>query len=390
MNNSSNGLRIFTKLIISAVIIGLTAAVVIAAVKLKPKAKKKKISKMIPVVEVISLKKSGQQAIIESMGEVSASKIMILKSRVKGEVIALHTDFTVGTTLKKGEFIAQIDKTDYEINIMSRKADLTKAQVELKLEQGRQQIAKHEWEMLKEYEGSVEESSLALREPQLKAVVANIESAKVALKRAEVDLKRTKITVPFDATIISTNVREGDQADAQTILATLIGTQTYWAELSIAIHKLKWINVPGLNGTLGSEVELTSNDGLKSTGRVIKLLPNLQEQGRMARVLVEIANPTQLSPSRKRPLLVGEFVRTRIMGIQMGDVTKIPNSAFKNNREVWLITKDKKLEVKVINPLWEDANFIYTDTTVAPSKKLIVNGLSLAIEGMTLKEVGSK
>ncbi len=390
MNNSSNGLRIFTKFIITVAIIGATAAVIVAAFKLRPKAKKKKISKMIPVVEVIVLKQARQQAIIESMGEVSPAKTMVLKSRVKGEVVSLHADFTAGTTLKKGEFIAQIDKKDYEINIMSRKADLTRVQVELQLEHGRQSIAKHEWEMLKEYESSIEDSSLALRAPQLKAVLANIEASKVALNRAEVDLKRTTLVAPFDATIISTNVREGDQADTQTTLATLIGTETYWAELSIAIHKLKWITVPGLNGTHGSKVELTSNDGLKSMGRVIKLLPNLQAQGRMARLLVEVKDPTKTSVTRKRPLLVGEFVRAKIMGVDMKSVSKIPSGAFKNNKEIWLMTDDHTLEVKAINRLWEDTSFIYTDTKLDPTKKLIVNGLSLAIEGMTLKVLGSE
>ena len=388
MTNSSNILRAIVKIAIAIGIIIFTVIAIKVAIMTKPKAKKRPVKKMIPVVEVMPITKQSQAVSIDSMGTIKPAKNIVLKTRVKGQIMSLHPQFTPGTTFKKGELLAQIDKTDYQINITSREADLIKAKTELQLEYGRQAIAKHEWEMLKQANDfKKEDNSLALRKPQLKFALANVKAAKIALERATLELQRTSIFAPFDATLVTTDVNEGDQADLQTQLATLLATDVYWAELSIAVNKLKWLQIPGVNGTVGSIVDIKSNDGLKSTGKIIKLLPDLQKDGRMARILVEITDPTVISEARNRPLLIGEYIRATISAKVIKSVIEIPRAAYKNNREIWLLSAENKLIIQPIHLLWENSRFIYTDSEIVSTNRLIVNGLTLPIVGMSLKEL---
>ncbi|MCK5835284.1 MAG: efflux RND transporter periplasmic adaptor subunit [Lentisphaeria bacterium] len=386
MSNSSNALKIFVKLIIAIGIVALTVVAIKVAIMTKPQAKKRTIKKMIPVVEVLPISKQDQPVTIEAMGLIKPAKTIVLKTRVKGQIMSLNTQFTPGSHLNKGELIAQIDKTDYKINITSRKADLIKAQTELQLEYGRQAIAKHEWTMLKEsVDIKKSDNSLALRKPQLKFAKATVEAAQIALDRAVIELERTSIHAPFESTIVTTDVNEGDQADLQTQLATLLSTDVYWAELSIAVSKLKWLQIPGITGSAGSTVQITSKDGLQSEGKIIKLLPDLQKNGRMARVLVEISDPTAISINHQRPLLIGEYVKATINGKVIKSVTQIPRSAYKNNREIWLISAKNTLMIQPLNLLWENSQYVYTDTEISSTNRLIVNGLTLPISGMSLK-----
>jgi RND family efflux transporter MFP subunit len=390
MTNSTNFLKIITKLAIAILIIVVTGIAIKVAILTKPVAKKHAIKKMVPVVEVSRINPQNYDALVNAMGTIKPAKTIILKSRVKGQIISLHPHFTPGTNLKKGEFIAQIDQTDYEIDVTSREANLIKAKTELQLEHGRQNIAKHDWKLLKNTEGFQNaDNSLALRKPQLKYHMATVKAAEISLNRAKLDLERTTISAPFAATIVTTDVNEGDQASTQTPLATLLATDIYWAELSVSVKKLKWLEIPGVNAEKGSEVEIQSQDGLKSKGHIIKLLPDLHANGRMARVLVEIKNPTKVTPNHHRPLLIGEFVQARILGKDLGEVIRIPRLAFKNNREIWLFTPEKTLKIEPINALWEDPNFIYTDSKLDLKDQLITNGLSLPIEGMALQKLNT-
>jgi RND family efflux transporter MFP subunit len=390
MTNSAYLFKTIIKIAIAFLIIIFTVVAIKVAVLTKPIAKKRPIKKMVPVVEVTNIEPQKCEALVEAMGTIKPAKTIVLKTRVKGQIVSLHPHFAPGTNLQKGEFIAQIDKTDYTINVTSSEANLIKARTELQLEYGRQNIAKHEWKLLKNTEGFQNvDNSLALRKPQLKYATATVKAAEIALNRAKLDLERTTIIAPFAATIVTTDVNEGDQADLQTKLATLLATDVYWAELSISVKKLKWLKIPGVNAEQGSEVEILSQDGLKSSGHIIKLLPDLHTKGRMARVLVEIKKPTRITNEHRRPLLIGEFIQAHITGKGLGKVVKIPRLAFKNNREIWLLTSKNTLKIEPINALWEDQDFIYTDSELDPTDQLITNGLTLPIIGMSLQRTTS-
>ena len=85
----------------------------------------------------------------------------------------------------------------------------------------------------------------------------------------------------------------GSQAMPQSDLGTLVGTDAYWVKVSIPVDRLQWVSVPG------SPATIISNGGTARKGRVIKLLGDLEEKGRMARLLVEVRDPLALRPGNE-------------------------------------------------------------------------------------------
>jgi len=102
-------------------------------------------------------------------------------------------------------------------------------------------------------------------------------------------------------------------------LVELVGTDEYWVPASMPVDRLNWIMIPRNFGETGSKVRVFYRNGIELSGTVIKLLGELEAEGRMARVLVEVKDPLGLSFAGKRhpPLLIGEYVLIEFAGRQL-------------------------------------------------------------------------
>ena len=133
-----------------------------------PKTRRRPVVKMTPLVRVIPVYPATHSVMIQAMGTVIPARELVLKSRVSGEVVATHPDFSQGGFLKKRTKILQIDDADYQLALAQNQSALVNARYALKLEQGRQEVAKREWGLLNGNKEAVEEDNeLALRRPHL-------------------------------------------------------------------------------------------------------------------------------------------------------------------------------------------------------------------------------
>jgi hypothetical protein len=116
-------------------------------------------------------------------------------------------------------------------------------------------------------------------------------------------------------------------------------------------------------------------------------LGELEAEGRMARVLVEIKDPLGLNISEKKhpPLLIGEYVRMEIEGRQLEKVYRIPRTALRDNTRIWLVSNDGKLEIRSVETVWRDAQTVLLTDGLQPGEQLIVSDLSKPVRGMPLQ-----
>jgi len=74
---------------------------------------------------------------------------------------------------------------------------------------------------------------LVAKEPQLEAARAKLAGEKADLRKAKLDLERTRIQAPFNAIVRKKFVDIGSQVSGQEQLAELVGTDSYWIQASI-------------------------------------------------------------------------------------------------------------------------------------------------------------
>lgn len=386
--NSARSPRPIIRIVLSLVILAVGIATASYLKNSAPRTKKQPPVKLSPTVQIQKAKPSSFQIIVTAMGTVIPAREVVLKSRVSGEIVEIHPEFTEGGFLKKDMKILQIDPQDYELALARKRSTVTDAEYALKLELGHQTVAKREWELLNQGKPAQDmEKELALRQPHLNKVRADLSAAEAELKAAMLDLERTRITAPFNTMVRSKSVDRGSQVTPQEPLAELVGTDAYRIQASLPVDRLEWIDVPVQTGDPGSKARIIYGQGHECSGTVIRLMGDLATEGRMARILVEVADPLGLKASNKdrAPLLIGEYVRVKILGRKLDNVFQIPRTAFKDNSSIWIAGENQTLEIRKVRPVWRDADVVLLQDGLKPGEQLIVSDLPAPVQGMSVR-----
>jgi len=359
--------------------------------KTTPVAKKRPPGQAVPLVQVIPLQPADHTVVVRGMGTVVPARETVLKARVAGEVIRLNPRFTQGGYIEKGEAVVHIDPADYRLALVQRQSALVDAEAALALEHGRQAVARKEWEIINdEHPAGDLDGDLALRRPHLEIAEADVASAKAELEKARLNLARTIIRAPFNAVVIKKQVEVGSSITTQDSLAELVGTDTYWVQVLVPVDRLQWLRVAPAGGKSGGEATIRYRGRWQRRGRVIRLLADLETEGRMARILVEVPDPLDLEKRSKRrpPLLIGEFVAVELAGGSIKGAFKIPRSAFRDNSAVWIVTQADTLDIRKVTPVWRDEKAVYVTNGVTAGERLVVSDLPSPVAGMKVAEEG--
>jgi RND family efflux transporter MFP subunit len=356
--------------------------------KTAPKARKRPPARMTPLVQVLAVHPGPHRVWVPAMGGVIPARVISLEARVSGEVVASHPEFNPGGLLKEGEEIVRIDPEDYKLALEQKKSAVADAEYALKVEQGHQDVALREWELLNGNNPvAARDAELALRKPHMAKARADLAAALAELKQAELNLERTSIHAPFNAVVRAKHVDYGSQVSPQDPLAELAGTDAFWIRASIPVDRLSWITIPRRPEETGSQVRVFYRNGYTRTGTVIRLMGDLEEEGRMARVLVEVKDPVGLKPGHREmpPLLLGEYVEIEVEGKMLQNVYRIPRTALRDNSEIWIATEGVKLEIRNVETLWRDARTVLLRKGLQPGDRLIVSDLPMPVNGMPVQ-----
>lgn len=357
-----------------------------------PKAKMRPPQIIRQSVETRQAVLTNHRVVVDVMGTVTAAREIALKSQVAGKVVEVSPDFVPGGFFEAGESILNIDAKDYELAVREVEAEVTGAEYDLKVEQGYQKVSAREWALLQEAGKSTQaEADLALRKPHLAKAQADLRAARAKLEQARIDLSRTQVAAPFAAMVESKDTDLGAAVAVQGSLATLVGTDEFWIRASVPVDRLGWISLPSATRPQGSEAEIISGSGADESvlrGRVVRLLPSLEDEGRMARVLIAVKDPLNLEgrPGVK-PLLLGSYVSVRIRGDELKDVFAVPRAAFHDNSRVWVLADDGTLDIRTVDPVWKDEGSIVIRKGLAQGERIVMSDLAAPVQGMLLNGV---
>jgi HlyD family secretion protein len=193
----------------------------------------------------VTVEKVGRQdltSIVSASGEVKPKKNINISAQVPGRIVKIGV--IEGQEVKAGDFLLQLDATQYEANadrdrnfIRASKADLIQAEARLQRDKssfGRQQklfddnlISKDELEAAKlQYDVS---------EAQTNAINFQIKQAEASLKSTLDSLAKTTYTSPIDGIVTSLQVEEGETA--------IIGTMNNPGTVMLTIADLSVMEV---------------------------------------------------------------------------------------------------------------------------------------------------
>ncbi|WP_372366168.1 efflux RND transporter periplasmic adaptor subunit [Candidatus Uabimicrobium sp. HlEnr_7] len=451
MKNSNSRARLITRytvhLLTVVIIIYVGYLITQFLMKTKPKVRKR-TSQREAFVKTIVVTTKSYTTNIATMGTITPSQRIDVFPQISGKLLSVSPSLVPGGFLKKGSAIAKINPINEKRNVAEAEASLAIADAQLKRAQQDYQVAEQRLVVeqkkakanlksaTKQYENALQQSQrqeqllqrkltseevyevaktttiqknselenarLRLSELQtereaLKLKKQDIVLAKqqvslqlILLEKAQQNLKYTNITTPFDAFVIEKRVGLGSTVTEGTNIATIVAVDYYWVEATIPVRQLSWITLPR-SGNKGSVVKVTDRSWAKNIfreGSVERLLPQLEPEGKMAKLLIRIKDPLLRSQtsSEKPILLLGSFVRLEIKGRTLNNVIQISRQYLQDGRFLWVLV-DNQLQKRLINIVWREKDYVFVDSGIASGEKMIVSQIPGAVVGMVVKEI---
>ena len=330
--------------------------------------------------------RTGARAEVTVYGEVRPRVQIDVISEVSGRVTDVSSRFTEGGSVMAGDALLTIEDRDYVVAVSEARARLAARRLELEQALADADVAR------KQLAGEVNPSDLALRKPQIAQARAGVQAAELSLSRAESDLSRTKISLPFDARITQTMVDEGQYVGAGRTVASVFSTDVAEVRLPLTDADIAALGVPiGFEAPEGAGLPVQlSTDVAGATrrwsGQLVRLDASLDPRTRSTFGTVEVADPFDVADG-DMPMAPGLFVAAEIEGRTLADVLAIPAAGLRAGGRVFIMNDDDVLEIRSVIVAHATARMAYLSSGVSEGDRVIVSPIRNPVEGMALSAI---
>ena len=340
------------------------------------------------LVDAVPIETADLPIPVRGTGTVVAAQRVSLVPQVGGKIVSVDERLMPGGRFEAGEVIARIEPRDHQAALDQARSNAQRAELELALEQGRSEVAVREWELLRE--DGTQPSELALRKPQLALAKQSATAAKGALTAAELNFSRTRLRAPFNAIVIDESIDLGQVVGPGSPVATLVGTDQLWVNVSLPLAELDVLQFASRDG-VGSNATIIHRlaDGRQLTfdGTALQMGGTLDPATRQAQVTVAIDRPFDRDDGAL-PLLPGAYVEVVFAGVTAQSVAQIPRSALHDGDTAW-VSVDGILTPRTVTISGGDADTVVVEGGFEPGDLLVTSALSLPLAGTPLQLTGA-
>ena len=331
-----------------------------------------------PLVEVLEMQAADLTVQVEGQGEVSAATRVEVLAEVSGRVVSVHPRLRAGGRLRAHATLVQIDPRDYTLAVESARSAIASAETRLEQERAEAAAALDEWRAI---DAETAPPELLVRGPQIRQIEAEKAAAEAQLARAELDLERTRLNVPFEAIVQSENVDPGQYLNQGRAIATLYGTAAVEIRVPLDDAELRWFDLPTAQNKPTAEVS-ADFAGARRTwqGTVDRLEGEVDPQTRQVHVVVRVEEPF----GAQSPLLPGAFVDVAIAGRTLEGVFTLPRFALRPGGVVWIL-EDGKLRLREVDVLRTDRQFAYVQGGLDAGARIVTSSLEGVTDGMVVR-----
>jgi len=253
---------------------------------------------------------------VEASGRAQAMRQATLLAQVAGPVNSVPA--REGAFVRAGALLAEIDPTDYELDLNDAQGALERAQAEYQdLTLGDDRIA---------------DAELRAERQRLARVRSGLTAAESEVERARRNLDRTRVGAPFAGQIADVAVVPGAHLRQGDTIATVVDL----SRLDVDVNVLE-SEVGALEVGRDTEVRFAAFPGEVFAGRVVTINPMVDEDSHTTRVTVLLNNP-------QARVLPGMYAEVRIAGRLYEDRVFVPRDAIveRDRRDVVFVFEPEK------------------------------------------------
>lgn len=365
-------------IIIAILLLGVM--LMLGIIKSSPKPSKKIEEEKAPLVEVKSFTYSELRPSWEGGASVNANTSVKLVAQVSGQILSVNPNVVPGSYVQKGVELATIDDADYQLVYEQKKAKVVQAQSSLDMELAQVENAKKDYQRTG-MKLNPAGKALALRQPQLASAKAALAIANSELKKAKLDLKRTRITMPFDGHILSQNLSEGAFVNNSMTVFEVLDAQAYWLEV-----KVPQTFVDVLDDSHPAEISLIGS-GVARPAKILNVFPQVDASDRQVRLLIGIDDPLLLDGQQSGLPVVryNEYVKVKMFAQSFSGAAIVKSDALNSEDSIWVVDAKHQLQQRKVNVLYSGREFSWVRIAAQQDDQVLLSKLDAPKIGMNVR-----
>ena len=335
-----------------------------------------------PKVSVMPAEVGPTRVRISGEGTVSPFREIDLVPQVGGRVVFMSPAMVDGGMFSEGEILLRIDPVDYQLAVKAAQARVKDFESKQMLTEEEAEAAREEWKIQNDDDGT-SPPPLVAKEPQLAAAKAALAGAMADLDKAKLNLKRTEIKAPFDGRISSKSVDLGQFVGIGQRLGAMFSVEA--AEISVPLEDvdLQWINVPGFTAEDGVTSEALvfatiAGQNVEWPAILMRTEGRIDARTRMVNVIVRVDRPYDERP----PLAMGLFVRVEIEGVTLSDALWLPRSAIHDGDTVYIVDGEGMVRFRKVDIARYDRDEVLVRSGIDSGELIVTTPMKIVTDGM--------
>lgn len=316
---------------------------------------------------------------LSGLGTVTAASTVTVRSRVDGELMALH--FQEGQQVQAGQLLAEIDPRPYQVALTQAQGQLAKDQATLA--NARRDLARFEklakTSLVSQQELDTQRSLVSETQGTIKADEGSVASA-------QLNLTYSRITAPIAGRVGLKQVDVGNYITSGDTSGLVVITQTHPIDVvfSLAENALPDIMQAQKSGQpLLVEAWDRSNQTLLTQGALLSIDNQIDVTTGTIKMKARFDNQDD-------KLFPNQFVNARLKVNTLQDAIVIPTAALQMGNEghfVWVVNSDNKVSKKSVTAGLQNSQQVVISAGLSAGERVVTDGLDRLTEGAQVEVV---
>ncbi|WP_411704004.1 MdtA/MuxA family multidrug efflux RND transporter periplasmic adaptor subunit [Edaphovirga cremea] len=319
---------------------------------------------------------------LSGLGTVTAANTVTVRSRVDGELMALH--FTEGQQVNVGDLLAEVDPRPYEVQLTQALGQLAKDQATLA--NARQDLSRYQnlakTNLISRQELDAQQSLVRETEGSVKADQGAVDSAKL-------QLTYSRITAPISGRVGLKQVDAGNYITSGDTTGIVVITQTHPVDVVFTLPENNIATIVRAQKA-GNPVIVEAWDRTNTTkitqGQLLSLDNQIDTTTGTIKLKARFDNQDDT-------LFPNQFVNARMKVDTLKNAVVVPTAAVQMGNEgnfIWVLNDQNKVSKHLVTLATQDSQQVVIASGLSAGERVVTDGIDRLTEGAQVEVLTNK